>query len=115
MILRTAKTDRSVHKACPAGYTKIDGEDVFSWKFDENEMEAFKRDEKNGELFETISFGTEKGFHYFGPGSCLRIFYMAASAVSERDEKDPLWRLYDAILVGAYTGVRCGTGMVVEA
>lgn len=114
MTIKTAKEQKSIFRANPKGYTKLQGEDVLSWKFTNDDIEMLKNDPKGKDLFEIVKYSMEKGSNFYGPNACSQMFFLAAGAISTISDRNPLWRLYDAILVGAYTGTSCNTGLVIE-
>lgn len=115
MTIKTAKEQKSIFRANPKGYTKLQGEDVLSWKFADDDIDALKNDPKGKDLFEIVKYSMEKGSNFYGPNACSQMFFLAAGAISTVSEKNPLWRMYDAILVSAYTGSSCNTGLVIES
>lgn len=114
MTVRTAKDKSSVHNSCPEGYTFIDGPDMFEWSFGSEEVQALQKDDSGQDLYSLIDTGKE-GRRFFGPDACSVIFFAAVEALYGRDEKDPAWRLCDAVLVSAHNAAVYQTGMEIAA
>lgn len=114
MQVKTTRDRRSIFKACPKEYTKIENS-IFSWDFGENDMAILLSDEKSEELRQEVKEIQERGHRFYDPEACARMFFLAVEQLSIRKETDPLWRMYDAILVCASNGSTHQTGMEIVA
>lgn len=110
MRVKTTRNPNLIHKASPKQYTQIE-DAAFTWTFDENEINHLEKDKRSEELKQELKGMAEGEHRFYDPEACCRMFFLATSELSSREETDPLWRMYDAILVCAYNGAIYQTGM----
>lgn len=117
MTIKTARSLDSVRRTCgmPGGNIcriTMEGDDVLGWTFEVSETPPI--DSTEG-LLAILVKAVSSGRHFFTPEDCTSLFFLAVDALDGIDDKSVLWRLYDAVLVGAWTGCTCQTGMLIEA